>query len=287
MTEVRIKKLIDVGAVLKQKSPTLYKFLPGFVIKWIRKKIHEDEINIGINNATNLTEHPFNESCLAQLGAKISWEGEQNLPKTGGVIIVSNHPLGGLDGMAVIKAVGSVREDVRFLVNDMLLGLQGYGKLFVGVNKVGKTGSGALKIIDEVYSSEHAVLVFPAGLVSRKQNGNIVDLEWKKSFVTQAIKHKRMIIPVFVEGKNSNFFYNLALWRKRLGIKANIEMFFLPDEMFKQRNKFTHIKFGKAFSYEVFDKTRSAKEWAQEVKEYVYKMRATGELEVFGKNINK
>ena len=272
MEESKSKKFIDVEGVIHEKNPRLLKILPRFLINWIKKKLHQDHINKGIEIYKNAYEHDFNEAALNYMGAKVSWEGLENVPAEGGVIIASNHPLGGLDGLALIKAVSNVRLDVRFLVNDILLKLVNFQRLFVGVNKVGKTAADALKVIDSTYSSEHAVLVFPAGLVSRKQNGVIKDLEWKKSFITQAIKHKRMIVPVYIDGQNSKFFYNLALWRKRLGIKANVEMFFLADEMVKQNNKTIHVKFGKPFSYEVFDKRHNHNEWAQLVKAYVYEM---------------
>jgi putative hemolysin len=272
MEESKTKKFIDVEGVIREKNPRLLKILPRFILNWVKKKVHQDFINKGIEIYRDAYEHDFNEAALNYMGAKVSWEGLENVPREGGVIIASNHPLGGLDGLALIKAVSNVRLDVRFLVNDILLKLVNFKRLFVGVNKVGKTAADALKVIDETYSSEHAVLVFPAGLVSRKQQGEIKDLEWKKSFITQAVKHKRSIVPVFIDGKNSKFFYNFALWRKRLGIKANIEMFFLADEMVKQNNKTIHVKIGKPFSYEVFDKRHSHIEWAQLVKAYVYEM---------------
>jgi putative hemolysin len=263
-------KFIDVEKVIGEKNPALIKFLPRFIINYIKKKLHEDFINKGIDTYQESFEHDFNEAALNYMGAKVTWDGLEHVPKDGGVIIVANHPLGGLDGLALIKAVSNVRLDTRFLVNDILLKLVNFKRLFVGVNKVGKTPAESLKTIDATYASEHAVLVFPAGLVSRKQNGKIKDLEWKKSFVSQAIKHKRTIVPVFIDGKNSSFFYNFALWRKRLGVKANIEMFFLADEMVKQKSKTINVKFGQPFSYDVFDKRFSHVEWAQLVKEFVY-----------------
>lgn len=267
-----INKFIDVEKVISEKNPALIKFLPRFIINYIKKKLHEDFINQGIENNQESFEHDFNEATLNYMGANVTWSGLENIPKHGGVIIVANHPLGGLDGLALIKAVSNVRLDTRFLVNDILLKLTNFKRLFVGVNKVGKTAAEALKVIDSTYASDHVVLVFPAGLVSRKQNGVVKDLEWKKSFVSQAIKNKRQVVPVFIEGKNSNFFYNFSLWRKRLGIKANVEMFFLADEMVKQKSKTIHVHFGKAISYEVFNKQFSHIEWAQLVKEYVYFM---------------
>ncbi|HEU4719528.1 MAG TPA: glycerol acyltransferase, partial [Bacteroidia bacterium] len=141
-------------------------------------------------------------------------------------------------------------------------------ELFVPVNKHGTQH--AIEKIEQVYRSDHAVLIFPAGLVSRKQSGKIMDLEWKKSFISKSVQYHRNIIPTYVDGKNSAFFYNLALWRKRLGIKANIEMFYLADEMFRQKNKTITIIFDKPVSPHVFDRSKSHRDWAQEMKKHVY-----------------
>jgi putative hemolysin len=144
--------------------------------------------------------------------------------------------------------------------------------LFAGINKHGKNAQQNLAAIDALYGSENGVLIFPAGLVSRKQNKIIKDLEWKKSFITKAKKHKRNIIPVHIEGQNTQRFYNLANWRKRLGIRANIEMFFLVDELFRQRNKTITITFGQPVSYSFFDKSKSDHAWAEWMKEKVYSL---------------
>ncbi|MFL5754184.1 MAG: 1-acyl-sn-glycerol-3-phosphate acyltransferase, partial [Bacteroidia bacterium] len=204
--------------------------------------------------------------------AKVESVNPENVPVSGGCIICANHPLGGLDGIALIHAVSRIRKDAKFLVNDILLFFKNFGDVFVAVNKTGKNSKGALTRIDDVYSSDNAVLVFPAGLVSRKQNGIIKDLEWKKSFVTKATTYKKPILPAFIEGRNTNWFYNLASFRKKIGIKANIEMFYLADEMFNQRGKPIRIHFGKPFSPDLLDESRSHREWAQVIKSYVYEM---------------
>jgi putative hemolysin len=172
--------------------------------------------------------------------------------------------------MALIKAVGEVRPDVRFFVNDVLKNLKNYGDIFVAVNKLGVVSAKSLRIMEEVFRSSAAVLIFPAGLVSRKQNGLVRDLEWRKTFITQAIDHKRLIQPVFIEGENSKFFYNFAKWRKRLGIKANIEMLFLPDEMFRANKKTIKIHFSQPFSYKILDSSRTHKQWSDLVYKFIY-----------------
>jgi 1-acyl-sn-glycerol-3-phosphate acyltransferase len=271
-------KFIDVEAVLKEKNPRLYKVLPRFIIRWIKKKLHEDFINEGIEVHKNAFHLDFNDAAMSWLKLQVDWKNGQHIPATGGVIFASNHPLGGLDGMALIKAIASKRSDIRFLVNDILTKLSNFQSLFVAVNKVGTNSKEAIKIIDGVYGSDNAVLVFPAGLVSRKQKGKIEDLEWKKSFIANAVKYKKPVVPVFIDGKNSSFFYNFALWRKRLGIKANIEMFFLADEMVKLMNKKITVIFSQPVPPEVFDKSRTHLEWAQLMKKFVYNIKSEPEL---------
>jgi putative hemolysin len=179
----------------------------------------------------------------------------------------------------MINAIGQKRKDVKALVNDILLNLHNLKNLFAGVNKIGKTSADSLQEIENVYASENLSITFPAGLVSRKQFPDglfgkpvIEDLEWKKSFISRAKKHKKNVIPVFIDGANSSFFYNFSLWRKRLGIKANIEMLFLVNEMYKQRGKTITVIFGEGIPHEVFDKRFSDAQWAEKVKRHVYRM---------------
>ncbi len=264
------KKFIDVSQVIADKAPKLKKWMPKFVMVWLKRKLHEDEINILMHELKDEYGLKFNNKGLEKFGANIESLHSNYIPKTGGIIIAANHPLGGLDGMALIKAVGEIRPDVRFVVNDVLDNLKNYGDVFVGVNKISSTSAKSLRNMENVLESEDAVIFFPAGLVSRKQKGGIKDLTWKKSFVTQAIDHKRQIVPVFIEGKNSKFFYRFANFRKRIGIKANIEMMFLPDEMFKQKGQTIKIHFGKPFDSSLLDNNKSHRVWAAFIKQYVY-----------------
>jgi putative hemolysin len=267
---MEIKKFIDVEKILQQKAHKLYKWLPRFAINWLKKTLHENEINHAMETLKDEEGLEFNRKGLDMLGAKVESRHNELVPKNGSVIIAANHPLGGLDGMALIKSVGEVRPDVRFFVNDILKNLKNYGEIFVAVNKVGASSAGSLRTMEEVFKTDCAVLFFPAGLVSRKQNGLVRDLRWKKSFVTQAIDHKRMIQPVFIEGKNSTFFYNFAMWRKRIGIKANIEMLFLPDEMFKARKETIKIHYSKPFDTAILDDSKTHIQWSDLIYQYIY-----------------
>jgi putative hemolysin len=264
------KKFIDIKKILREKAPTTYKLMPGFFIKWLQRKLHEEEINRGMEYLGQFEGLKHNEEILKYLKIDVVVTNAHHIPKNESVIFASNHPLGGLDGMALIKAVGEVRPDVRFIVNDILRNLKNFGDIFVGVNKVGNSSRHALSTIEEVYASNAAILIFPAGLVSRKGDEGIKDLEWNKSFISKAIKYNKPIIPVHIEGKNSKFFYNLARWRKRLGIKANLEMLFLPDEMFKQQGKIIKIHFGEKIEPSVFDKKHTEKVWAEKLRNYIY-----------------
>ncbi len=264
------KKFIDVGNVIKEKAPGLNKWLPGFVISWLKRKLHEEEINRVMHELKDVYGVDFNNGVIDKLGANVVSINSHHIPKTGGIILAANHPLGGLDGMAFVKTIAEVRPDIHFVVNDVLKNLKNYGDVFIGINKIKTTSATSLRTIESVLMTDEAIGFFPAGLVSRKQNGVIRDLEWKKSFVTQAIDHKRMIVPVFIEGENSPFFYRFANFRKWIGIKANIEMLFLPDEMFKQRGHTVKVHFSKAFDPAILDKSRSHKAWGEHIKKFVY-----------------
>lgn len=264
------QKFIDVEKILKEKAYKLYRWLPRFAINWVKKKLHEDDINATMLHLGDKQGLDFNAEGLKKIGAKVESVNAHYVPKTGKVTIASNHPLGGLDGMALIKAVGEIRPDVRFFVNDVLKNLKNYGEIFVAVNKLGSASASSLRVMEEVFRSDTAVLIFPSGLVSRKQNGLIRDLKWRKSFVTQAIDHKRLVQPVFIEGENSKFFYNFAKWRKRLGIKANIEMIFLPDEMFMANRKTIKIHFSKPFDAKIMDASKTHREWSELIYKFIY-----------------
>lgn len=267
------EKLIDIRKVIGDKNPNLLKILPNFVINYIKNIVHEDEINAHIANNKDILGVQFVENTLFDLfGVKIHYQGLENLKKSERYIVASNHPMGGLDGLAIMYVVSKINPNIKVPVNDLLLYIPNLKPIFLPVNKHGKQSSDAAIEIEEAYNSDAAIIYFPAGLASRKINGKIMDLEWKKSFIQKARQYHRDIIPVYISGKNSNFFYNLANFRKKLAIKSNIEMFFLSNEMFKQKDKNIKIIFGEPISYNFFDKSKTDKEWAQYVKDIVYKL---------------
>jgi putative hemolysin len=265
-------KYLDIHEVIRKKNPRLLQVLPRFVLAYIRRILHEDDINAFMQQHGQREGLDFVEQVLKHFGVKIRVEGAENMRVEGGVIYAANHPLGGLDALALMHELGKKRTDLRFLVNDILTNIKQLLPLFIPVNKHGAQGRDALLALDQSLRSEEAFLVFPAGLVSRKQPGGIADLEWKKTFISQSRKYQKDIVPVHIAGKNRPFFYNLARFRKWLGIKANIEMFYLVDEMFAQHNQTIVIIFGKPISYQTFDKSRSDKDWAAWVRERVYEL---------------
>lgn len=271
-------KFVDVEKIIGSKNPRLLKWMPGFLLRYIKRILHENEVNDFMAKHGHLRDFDFIHEVIAFMRLKVVVKGLENLPESGGFILAANHPLGGLDGIALMHAVGQKRKDIRFLVNDILLYLGTMDNLFVPVNKHGNQQ--AKEKIEKAYGSENAILIFPSGLVSRKNHGVISDLEWKKSFIVKSQQYKQQVVPCYIDGKNSNWFYNLSLWRRRFGIKANIEMFYLADEMFKQRDHTITIIFDKPIPSSQFTQAHNPKQWAAIMKEHVYNL-GTGTKKLF------
>lgn len=274
-TNTDFEKFVDIRKAIASKNPKLLKFLPWFILNYIKKTIHEDELNDAVNRNKHRFGHDFVDAAMEEFGAKTSVFGAGNIPPNGGVILAANHPLGGLDGIALMDVIGNYRKDIKFFVNDLLMAFKNFAPIFVPVNKLGKNSGDYTKKFEEVYASNDCLLIFPSGLVSRRQDGKgVQDLIWKKSFISKAIQHQKDIVPVFIDGKNSNFFYNLAYWRKKIGIKANIEMFFLVEEMYKQRGKTITFIIGKPIAYTTFTNEHTHEYWSEKVKQHVYALKS-------------
>ncbi|MDR2467215.1 MAG: 1-acyl-sn-glycerol-3-phosphate acyltransferase [Prevotellaceae bacterium] len=242
---------IDLDKTIRDKNPKLYRMLPRFLMNYLKKIAHQNDVN-EILSAYG-AEHSglsFNRKVLEHLNVSYDVENAGRLPsREGRYLFVSNHPLGALDGIVLMDFIGAKYGAVKFVVNDILMYLKPLQELFAPVNKHGRQTAEYVRQIDELYASDKQVLYFPAGLCSRKLKGRITDLEWKKNFVAKAIKYRRDVVPLFFDGRNSNFFYNLANIRKRLGIKVNLEMLWLSDEFFKKANARFTIKTGDAIPY--------------------------------------
>lgn len=278
------KKFIDIDEVFRSKNPTLYRWLPRFLLNYLKKVVHQEELNRFIETNEHKSEFDFVAAALEEFGVRLQISGLENLPDSGGCIVASNHPLGGLDALALVEAVSRRRRDIQFIVNDILLRLKNLRGIFVGVNKHGRNSKQAIHLLDDIYASGGCTLIFPAGLVSRKRKGFIKDLEWKKSFITKARKHQLPVVPVHISGKNSNFFYNLSNLRTRLGIKANIEMLYLADEMYRQRNRTISIIFGTPVPGTLFESSYTDRDWAMLMREHVYQLEKQGPWIIFDRS---
>lgn len=263
---------IDVDKILKIKAP--YTKVPKFIVNYLRKIVHENDINNFFIKNPGKKNLEFIKAGLDYFQVTIDIEGKENLPdKKEKYIFAGNHPLGGLDGIATGYLLGNEYNGrIRFFSNDILMNLEPLSEMFVPVNKVGSQNKLYAILMKELYESENNLLTYPAGICSRKVKGKIVDLEWKKNFINKAVEFQRDIIPIYFKGRNSDFFYNLANLRKFFRIKFNIEMMYLVDELYKQRGKHFTIRIGKQIPWQTFDNSKTQLEWAQWVKDIVYNM---------------
>jgi len=262
-------KPIVLKDLIAEKNPRLANRIPGFVYGFMNRLLHIREVNEISAKYGNLHGIPFIEALFEHFNIKFVYEGTEYLPHNGRFIFASNHPLGGFDGLILIYGVTKYLGESLFLVRDELTKIGPLKELFIPINKFGNQQASAFQI-NEAYRSNSQILIFPSGLASRKIQGKIIDLEWHKHFVQKSIEYHRDVIPVHISGRNTWFFYWLANFRKTLGIKINLEMFLLPDELFRQKNKTFTITFKKPIPWETFDKSKSAKQWASEVRQIVY-----------------
>ena len=267
--------LIDIDKVLKEKAPDKAKYIPRFVVSYLKHIVHQDELNEMLTELGDLQGVDFAKRTLELLDNKIVVHGAENLPSDDRFYtFVSNHPLGGADGLALGAVIGEhYQGKIKFLVNDLLMNLHGLAPFFIPINKTGKQSKDFPRRVEAGFASkENQLIMFPAGICSRKQNGVIKDLPWKKTFVTKSVEYQRDVVPIYFDGRNSDFFYNLANACKWLGIKFNIAMLYLADEMLKNRHKTFNVTIGKPIPWQTFDHSKTPSEWAQFVKEIVYKL---------------
>jgi hypothetical protein len=271
-SEIQDPLKIDVEDVLSSKNPSLAKAVPSFLINYLKRIVHQDEINYFLEKYGHLKDAEFVGAGLEFFEIKYRVYGTENIPSGGRYFFVSNHPLGGLDGLVFMNELSKYYNEIKFPVNDILMNIKNLSGIFLPINKHGGQAKEAVRSLEEAYASDGQILYFPAGLCSRKKRGVIKDLVWHKSFIYKAIQHKRDIIPSFFSGRNSDFFYNLANMRTFLGIGSNIEMLYLPDEMFRQRGRDISLVFGKAIPWQTFDSSKSLPEWAEWVKSRSYEL---------------
>jgi len=263
------EEFINIRRLIASKNPRLLKWLPGFLLRYIERVVHQKDVNYFLNKYQS-TNQDFCTDVLTEIGVNYTIEGIENIPKDGKCVIVMNHPLGGMDAMILVDALKNHRTDLKFIVNDLLLNLGRLNELFVGVNKHGKNSSQSIQKVNDLFASENCVCIFPAGLVSRRKKGLIRDLTWKKTFVRQSKLNDQVIIPVFIDGHLSNWFYNLSNFRQFLGIKANIEMFYLVDELYKQKGLTVAITVGKPILANTLSDDKSDSTHAEWFRNHIY-----------------
>ncbi len=266
---------IDVGAILASKAPKIARWIPRPIVNWLRRVIHEREFNYIAENYWEQSPQEFIHSCFREWGVSYSISGLDRLPDDGRYLFVANHPFGGMDGMMLADKLIDHYGDVRVVVNDLLMYVEPLQPLWIPVNKHGSQSVAYARRMDEAMFGEEAVLTFPAGLCSRKIDGRITDLEWKVNFLKKAYASQRQIVPVFVEGRLSNFFYRLSALRKFFGMKFNIEMLWLPDEMLSQKGRHFRLIVGEPIAMAELQTQGSLREQADYVRQKCYELEKT------------
>lgn len=270
----------DIRAIIKSKAPNAK--VPDFLIRYLERITHVKEMNAFLRKYPDLRGYEFMDRVIhEELGCSASIEGTEHIPTDGRpVIFVSNHPLGGLDGMIIAEMIhesrqqSAVSRQLKVIVNELLMFMEPIADLWAPVNKVGQLSKEQAVAQQRMWESGTDVLTFPAGACSRLQRidgrWQIQDLEWKKNFVQRAREYQRDIVPIYFEGRNSRFFYALAWLRKLLHIKLNIEMLYLVDEMYGAHGKHFRVHVMPPIPYTTLDNSRTPLQWAQHIKQQIY-----------------
>jgi len=271
-----IEKTIDIDEILRDKIGDKSKYVPSFVVSWLKHIVHEDRVNKFLWESRHETGTEWLTECVSYLDMTLQIEGKENFPdKNDGRLytFVSNHPLGGADGVALGSIIGQCYDGrFRYLVNDLLLHLPGLKPVSIGINKTGKQGRSFPAMVEAGFQSDNHMLMFPAGLCSRKINGDIHDLPWRKTFISKSVEYQRDVIPIHFSGQNSDKFYRIANICKALRLKVNVAMLFLVDEMYKNVHKTFRVAIGKPIPWQTFDNSKTPTEWAKIVEDKVYEL---------------
>lgn len=270
------EKTIDIDSILQSKMGAKAKWVPRPLVLWLKRIIHQDQVNAYLWDSRDKVGTEWLEECVRYLQMSLKLEGMENLPdKNDGRLytIVSNHPLGGADGVALGAIIGRHFDSrFRYLVNDLLMNLPGLAPLCIPINKTGKQSRNFPAMVKAGFESTHHMLMYPAGICSRRQkDGSIRDIPWTKTFIVKSVEYQRDVIPIHFSGQNSNFFYKLANFSDRY-LPFNLAMLFLVDEMYKNVGKTFEIKIGKPIPWQTFDKSKTPQQWAQYVQDIVYSL---------------
>ena len=267
---------IDIDQILSNKAGKKARYVPHIIRSWLKRIVHQNEINEFLTEVGDMQGVPWLDAVMNFLDDRLEVEGINHLPDDADgrlFTFVSNHPLGGPDGIAIGQLLGHhYKGRIRYLVNDLLMNLHGLAPLCVPINKTGKQSRDLPRMVEAAFQSDNHVIMFPAGLCSRREKGIIHDVPWNKTFITKSIETQRDVVPIYFEGRNSDRFYRWASLGKRLGLKFNIAMLFLADETFLNRHKTFRVRIGKPIPWQTFDHSRRPAEWAQWVEQKVYDM---------------
>jgi putative hemolysin len=271
------EKVIDIRKAIRSSKSKFVRLLPGFVISLIEKLIRQDFMNAAIHNNRNKEGLPFVDDLLRDWGITINIRGSENIPPEGRFVFVANHPVGGMDALSFLSTIGRFFPDVVSPSNDLFNYIPNLHPVILGVNVFGTNTKDTVGKLNKLFESDSQIMIFPAGVVSRKVKGVISDPAWQKTFVTKAVQFKRDIIPVHISGRNSNLFYTVDRIRKFLGIKLSLEIILLPREMHRQNNSTVTLTIGKPIGWQTLTGEKSQNEWAQEIRAGIYRLAGTGE----------
>lgn len=271
-----LEKTINIDSILQSKMGAKAKWVPRPLVSWLKRIIHQDQVNAYLWDSRDKVGTDWLEECVRYLQMSLKVEGADNLPdKNDGRLytIVSNHPLGGADGVALGAIIGRHFDSrFRYLVNDLLMNLPGLAPLCIPINKTGKQSRSFPAMVKAGFESDNQMLMYPAGICSRRQkDGSIRDIPWSKTFIVKSVEYQRDVVPIHFSGQNSNFFYRLANFSDRY-LPFNLAMLFLVDEMYKNVGKTFEIKIGKPIPWQTFDKSKTPQQWAQYVQDIVYSL---------------
>ncbi len=264
---------IDIDAIVRSKAGRKAWLIPRFLTRMVERLVHQEFINTYL--AQGRVGVDFCKGVIEYLGVTVNVEGEENLPPASSpCIVVSNHPLGAIDGVTLGYVIGRHYDGhVKYLVGDLLMNLKGLAPLCVPVRQSGKQqGRDFPLMVNKAFGGQDNVIMFPAGLCSRKQDdGQIRDTEWHKFFIKKSVQYRRDVVPVHFLGENSPRFYRVARFCKRWHL-PNFAKLLLPDEMYRSQGQTYAVRIGKPIPWQTFDHTRTPDHWAQWVKEKVYSL---------------
>lgn len=270
--------MINVEQAVTAKYPSLRHYprlMTAPFLALLKKLFYEERINRFLTAHGELEGVEFVEAVLDELEVDYAMASKDraNIPPAGRVVIIANHPMGGLDGLALLKLVSEVRKDVKIVANDLLMQFEPLQKLLLPVDNLGgKAGKKSLLAIHKALENEEAVIIFPAGEVSRIRPTGVKDGAWNSGFLKLAAKADAPILPVRIRAKNSSLFYTISTVYKPLSALM------LPGELFKHRGKTIRFVVGAPVPKWAYDlPTLSLKRKAKLMKEHLFRLGRKGD----------